>query len=107
MLLLLPLLGGLSGGPPPPAAFGRVCKGVHCTGYVAALGAALACGTGGGGGGGGGIGGTKLRPLMPPGECCCLGSPLPNGTPPGAVTALCLHAVEVPPQHLLDEVESH
>ena len=54
----------------------------------------MACGTGGGGGGGGGIGGTRLRPLRPPGEWCCPGTPLPNRTPPGAITSLCLHAVE-------------
>ena len=80
LLLLLPLV--------------FVCRGVHCTGYVTALGAAWACGTGGGGGGGGGTGGTRLRPLRPPGDCCCPGTPLPSGTPPGAHTSLCLHAVE-------------
>ena len=29
-----------------------------------------------------------------PGDCPKPGGPLPNGTPPGACTALCLHAVE-------------
>ena len=47
---------------------------------------------GAGGGGGGGTGG--ILPLRPPGGCCCPGTPLPNGTPPGAHTALCLHAVD-------------
>ena len=51
MLLPLPSFGGPLGGP-PPAAFGLVCKGVHCNGYISVLGAAPACGTGGGGGGG-------------------------------------------------------
>ena len=35
-----------------------------------------------------------FRPLRPPGDCCCPGAPLPNGTPPGAHTSLCRHAVE-------------
>ena len=47
-----------------------------------------------GGGGGGGGGGGTFRPRRPPGGCCCPGEPLPNGTPPGAMTILCLHAVD-------------
>ena len=45
-------------------------------------------------GGGGGGGGGTFRPRRPPGDCCCPGEPLPNGTPPGAMTTLCLHAVD-------------
>ena len=59
-------------------------------------------------GDGGGVGGTRLRPLRPPGEWRCPGTPLPSGKPPGADTALCLHAVEgVLLQHYLDEVGFH
>ena len=54
-----------------------------------ALDAAAACGTGTGGGGGGG-GGVIPLPRRPPGDCRCPGEPLPNGTPPVAITALCL-----------------
>ena len=93
-LLLAGPLGGPLGGPPPPAAFGLVCNGVHCAGYWAALDAAGACGPGAGGGGGGSGGGGRFRPRRPPGDCCCPGEPLPNVTPPGAVTALCLQAVD-------------
>ena len=59
---------------------------------MAVLDTAAAWGTGAGGGGGGG-GGTPL-PRIPPGDCCCPGEPLPNGTPPGAFTILSLHAVD-------------
>ena len=46
---------GPSGGPAPPDALGRVCKGVHSLGYVTALEVALPGCIGAGGGGGDGI----------------------------------------------------
>ena len=83
---------GPSGGPPPPAALDCVFKGIHALGELAAVEAAEAYVTGGGGGGGGG--GGSCLPGIIPGDLPKSGGPLPNATPPGALTALCRHAVD-------------
>ena len=68
-----------------------VFNGIHALGELAAVEAAGACGTGGGGGGGGG---GSCLPGMIPGDLPNPGGLLPNATPPGALTALCRHAVD-------------